>query len=197
MIDIVFPKDNEKEFIETAEKLGYKELIFVYEHKFPDVRSKFKTKLKLHDALLVQHKKIISAKNKSKLVFVKAEEDNRVAFEKSRPSLVFAFEEAQPRDFMHQRGSGLNHILCRLAKENKVKIGFSFNSILNCGAMKQAQILGRVQQNIKLCRKYKCKTAIASFAKSPYEMRSPKDLMAFFIELGMHQKEAKNSLNAF
>ena len=42
MIDIVFPKGNEKEFIEIAEKLGYTELIFVYEHKFPDVKDKFK-----------------------------------------------------------------------------------------------------------------------------------------------------------
>lgn len=197
MIDIVFPDKNEKEFIEIAEKLGYKELIFVYENKFPQQKVKFKTKLKLHDALLVQHKKVISAKNKSKFIFVKAIEDNRFAFEKSRPSLVFSLEEAQPRDFMHQRGSGLNHILCRLAKENKVKIGFSFNSILNCNAMTRAQLLGRMQQNIKLCRKYKCKTVIASFAKTPYEMRSPKDLMAFFIELGMHQKEAKDSLTAF
>jgi len=197
MIDIVFPDKNEKEFIEIAEKLGYKELIFVYEHKIPAQNPKLKTKLKLHDALLVQHKKVISSKNKSKLVFVKATEDNRFAFEKSRPSMVFAIEEAQPRDYMHQRGSGLNHILCKLAKENKVKIGFSFNSILNCNAMTRAQLMGRMQQNILLCRKYKCKTAIASFAKTPYEMRSPKDLMAFFIELGMHQKEAKDSLKRF
>ncbi|MBW2986538.1 hypothetical protein KY333_04175 [Candidatus Woesearchaeota archaeon] len=196
MIDIVFPKGNEKEFIEIAEKLGYKDLIFVYEHKFPDVKDKFKTKLKIHDALLVQHKKVISAKNKSKLVFIKADEDNRFAFEKSKPSMVFALEESQSRDYMHQRGSGLNHILCRFAKENKVKIGFSFNSILTCNTMTRAQILGRMQQNIMLCRKYKCKSVIASFAKTPYEMRSPKDLMAFFIELGMHQKEAKDSLNA-
>jgi RNase P/RNase MRP subunit p30 len=196
MIDIVFPKENEQEFIEMAEKLGYKELIFVYEHKFPDTKDKFKTKLKIHDALLVQHKKVISAKNKSKLVFVKADEDNRPAFEQSRPSLVFALEEAQSRDYMHQRGSGLNHILCRLAKENKVKIGFSFNSILAANTLTRAQILGRIQQNIKLCRKYKCVTVIASFAKTPFEMRSPQNLMAFFIELGMHQKEAKDSLNA-
>jgi len=197
MIDIVFPSKNEKEFIEIAEKLGYKELIFVYEHKFPLQKAKFKTKLKIHDALLVQHKKVISAKNKSKLVFVKATEDNRFAFEKSKPDMVFAIEEVQPRDFMHQRGSGLNHIMCRFAKENNVKIGFSFNSILNSSTMSRAQIIGRMQQNIALCRKYKCKTVIASFAKSPYEMRSPKDLLAFFIEIGMHQKEAKDALNAF
>jgi RNase P/RNase MRP subunit p30 len=197
MIDIVFPDKNEKDFIDVAEALGYTDLIFVYEHKFPAQKAKFKTKLKLHDALLVQPKKVISAKSKSKLVFVKAEEDNRFVLEKAKPDLVFALEEAQKRDFVHQRGSGLNHILCRIAKDNKIRIGFSFSSVLNSNGMSQAQILGRMQQNIQFCRKYKCKMVIASFAKSPYEMRAPKDLMAFFTELGMHQKEAKDALNAF
>ncbi len=198
MIDIVFPSKNEKEFIEIAEKLGYFELILVYNNKkdIPDF-SKFKTKLKLKTALLSPQKKVQSARTKSRLVFTKAVEDNRLAFEKSKPDLVFAIEEVQPRDFMHQRGSGLNHIMCRFAKENNVKIGFSFNSILNSSAMSRAQIIGRMQQNIMLCRKYKCRMVIASFAKDPYEMRSPKDLMAFFIEIGMHQKEAKDSFVQF
>lgn len=198
MIDIVFPSKNEKEFIEIAEKLGYFELILVYNNKkdIPDF-SKFKTKLKLKTALLSPQKKVQSARTKSRLVFTKAVEDNRLAFEKSKPDLVFAIEEVQPRDFMHQRGSGLNHIMCRFAKENNVKIGFSFNSILNSSAMSRAQIIGRMQQNIMLCRKYKCRMVIASFAKDPYEMRSSKDLMAFFTEIGMHQKEAKDSFVQF
>jgi len=198
MIDIVFPSKNEAEFIEIAEKLGYSGLILVYDNKkdIPDF-SKFKTKLKLKTALLSPQKKVQSARTKSRLVFTKAVEDNRLAFEKSKPDLVFAIEEVQPRDFMHQRGSGLNHIMCRFAKENNVKIGFSFNSILNSSAMSRAQIIGRMQQNIMLCRKYKCRMVIASFAKDPYEMRSSKDLMAFFTEIGMHQKEAKDSYVQF
>src|SRR3989338_6580410 len=57
------------------------------------------------------------------------------------------------KDFMHQRNSGLNHVLCALAKENNVAIGFSFSSILH--AEKRAVLLGRIMQNILLCRKYK------------------------------------------
>jgi len=198
MIDIVFPNKNEKDFIELAEKLGYSGLVLVYEvqNDIPDIK-KFKTKLRLKTALLAPQKKVQSARTKSKLVFTRAVEDNRFAFEKARPDLVFAVEEAQPRDFMHQRGSGLNHIMCRFAKENNVKIGFSFNSILNSNAMSRAQIIGRMQQNILLCRKFKCRTVIASFAKNPYEMRSPKDLLAFFTQIGMHQKEAKDNLASF
>lgn len=198
MMDIVFPDKNAQDFIEIAEKLGYSGLVLVYGAKadVPDL-NKFRTKIKLKAALLSPQKKVQSARLKSKLVFVKAVEDNRFAFEKSMPDLVFAIEEAQPRDFMHQRGSGLNHIMCRFAKENNVKIGFSFNSILNSSGMSRAQVIGRMQQNILLCRKFKCRTVIASFAKDPYEMRAPKDLMAFFTEIGMHQKEAKDSLDVF
>lgn len=197
MIDIVFPDKNEKEYIDMAEKLGYSGLILVYDNQkdLPDI-NKFKSKIKLKTALLALQKKIQSARARSKLVFTRAVEDNRFAFEKSRPDLIFALEEAQPRDFMHQRGSGLNHIMCRFAKDNDVRIGFSFNSIINSSGMSRAQIIGRMQQNILLCRKFRCKMVVASFAKDAFEMRSPKDLMAFFIEIGMHQKEAKDALKS-
>lgn len=198
MIDIVFPERNEQDFIDMAWRLGFSGLVLVYDKKedIPDM-SGFKAKIQLKAAVAADQKKVQQARAKSKLVFVKAVEDMRFAFEKSRPDLVFALEEAQPRDFMHQRGSGLNHILCRLAKDNCVKIGFSFSSVLNSNAMSRAQIIGRMQQNILLCRKFKCSTVIASFARSPFEMRSSNDLMAFFVEMGMHQKEAKDSFNEF
>jgi RNase P/RNase MRP subunit p30 len=53
-----------------------------------------------------------------------------------------------------------------------------------------------MMQNIDFCRKYKIKTAIASFARNPYEMRGPRDLMSFGIVLGMHPKEANDSLDS-
>ena len=43
-------------------------------------------------------------------------------------------------------------------------------------------------------KKYKVKTLIASFASDPYGMRAPNDLASFFVSLGMHPKEAKDSL---
>lgn len=193
MFDIVFPRKNEKEFIELAEKLGYKGLVFVYSDKnsFTDLK-KYDTKLKLQNVLLADQKKVQS--QRQGLVFVKSTGDDRLAFEKSKPDLVFELEQAQKHDFIHQRASGLNHILCRLAKQNNVAIGFSFNSVLNSEGMLRAQIIGRMQQNIVLCRKFKCKTVIASFARTPLEMRSPNDLISFFVTIGMHQKEAKDSV---
>jgi RNase P/RNase MRP subunit p30 len=195
MIDIVFPDRNEKEFVEVAEKLSFKGLVFVYQDasKCADAQ-KLGTKLKILTALVADQKKIQQARQKSELVLMKSTGDDRFAFEKSKPDIIFELEEAQKHDYIHQRASGLNHVLCDLAKKNNVGIGFSFSSVLNSSGMLRAQIIGRMQQNISLCRKYKNKVIIASFARNPFEMRSPQDLMSFFVTIGMHQKEARDGL---
>lgn len=93
------------------------------------------------------------------------------------------------KDFMHQRNSGLNHILCALAKEHNVAIGFSFSAILE--SKQRAKDFGRIMQNIRLCRKYKIPMVIGSFAKNVWQVRNEKDLQAFFKVLGMTGKEVQ------
>ncbi len=197
MLDIVFPDRNEKDFIAMAEKLGFKGLVFVYSDASKCIVVPTEAKLKIVTAIAADQKKIIHARQKSGLVFMKSTGDDRFAFERSKPDIVFELEEAQRHDYIHQRASGLNHILCDLAKKNNVAIGFSFSSVLNSSGMLRAQIIGRMQQNISLCRKYKNKAVVASFARNPYEMRSPQDLISFFITLGMHQKEANDGVSQF
>ena len=197
MIDIVIPKNNEKEFIEIAEKLGYKELVFLYSlNEFQNKKEFEFKKIKINIGILADSSNIYKIKNKFKdkkiFIAIKSSDNDRDIIEKSRANLIFSFEVNGKKDFIHQRGSGLNHVMCKLAKENNLIIGFSFNSILN--SSNKAQILGRISQNIRLCRKYKVKIAIASFAEKPHEMRAPKDLICFFIVLGMTQKDAKDSL---
>ncbi len=190
MMDIVIPNNNEDEFIVIAEKLGYKTLYFLY--SFDDYlgkKEKFEAKdgkIKIKTGILVDTKNIFKIKNKFKdeevFVAIKSSDNDRDIIEKSRVNMIFSFEDNNKRDFIHQRASGLNHILCRLAKENNIVIGFSLNSILN--AENKHVILGRMMQNIKLCNKFKVKTAIASFAMKPFEMRSMHDLLSLFEILG-------------
>jgi RNase P/RNase MRP subunit p30 len=85
----------------------------------------------------------------------------------------------------------LNQVLCNLAKKNKVVIGFSFNEVLKSKDVERAKIIGRMQQNIKLCRKYKVDMIIASFATNKYEMRSLNDLKSFARVIGMNSQEVK------
>ncbi len=189
MIDIVFPRNNEDEFIKVAEKLGFKGLVFLYNSsKFPEISSKFK----ITQALSLPTSKINVALSKKVLAFHKSHDKAREAIERSF-DVIFEIEDDPRIDHLHFRNSGLNHILCRFANKNKVKVGFSFSAILH--SHKRNIILGRMIQNIRFCRKFKLKTIIASFARTPFDMRSPQELRAFFETLGMTSKEASESLS--
>lgn len=196
MIDLVFPEKNEQEFIDIAERLGYKSLVLCYKQKpIPDLK-KFNAKIKLFTGLLADCKKIQAARKDADIVIVHSSEDDRTCLEQFKPDLLFHMETLRPKDFIHQRASGLNHILSGLAVKNEVLIGFNFSTILRAEGQERAKLIGRIKQNIKLCRKYKVSMAIASFARDPFEMRSHHDLSALFENFGMHPLEARNSLNS-
>ena len=132
-------------------------------------------------------------KNKNIFVAIKSSSRDREIIEKLRPNIIFSLEENVRSDFIHQRASGLNHILCKLAEENNVIIGFSLRSILN--TENKHEIFGRIMQNIKICRKFKVKTTIASFAHSPFEMRPMHDLISLFGILGLANPVLKSIEN--
>ena len=190
MIDIVFPKNNEQEFIDLASKLGFSSLVFVYDK--PNFREISSKKVKIHYALLLPIAKLNIARSKKLLAFYKGHSHAREAIERGF-DVVFAVEDDPRPDHLHFRNSGLNHVLCRFAHKNKVKIGFSFSDILNSNNCHI--LLGRIMQNIRFCRKFKVPMLIASFAKTPFEMRSFFELRAFFEVLGMTSKESASALD--
>lgn len=169
--DIVFPHKNEAAFLTIAKKLGYSKIIFCYKGESP--KSFPKSSIQIRTASLNPHNKAdyLLSKDFSKL---------RAHIEHSKINIFFEIEEQQKKDFMHQRGSGLNHVLCKLmAKKNKT-YAFSLSQVLHASKSQKAKILGRIRQNQMLCKKYKVKTMIASFARIPLEMRSPHDIKIFF-----------------
>lgn len=191
MIDIVIPNNNEEEFIAIGRKLGYKTLYFLY--NYDDYQTKKRNfadsaDIKIVNGILADGKNLKKIKNKmeetSVFVAAKSSDKDIEIMEGSLASLIFSFEENQRRDFIHQRASGLNHILCSLARKNNITLGFSFTSILN--AKDRHEILGRIMQNLRICKQFKVKTAIASFAKDPYEMRSMHDLASLLKLLGRY-----------
>jgi len=122
-----------------------------------------------------------------------SDEQNRKAVEDKQVDILLAPEQKREKRHMHQRDSGLNQVLCKLAQKNKVAIGFSFSELLN--AKDKASNLGKMMQNVRLCRKYKVKMVVVSFAKNKWEMRHASDLGAFAQVIGMTPKEAKAALN--
>ncbi len=202
MPEIVFPNDNEAEFIEIASKLELKKLYFLYD--FDDYsEEKIKKKLNLiknhHNVtleigFLVNQKNINKAYKQSKLLIVKSSDSDRFFIESKKIRLIYGFEEVHKKDYLHQRASGLNHVICELAKKNNVAIGFSYSSLFNKDSATLSLIIGRMMQNISLCQKFKVKTIIASFSEKPFDLRASHDIMSLFTMLGMDGKKIKDSL---
>lgn len=120
-------------------------------------------------------------------------EKNMAAVKNRKTDILINAENIHGNDKTHYRNSGMNHQICELARENRVAIGFSFNNILN--SENKSRTFGRMRQNVRLCRKYKIRMMIGSFAENKFGMRHAKDLMAFGRVLGMTGPEVKKAMN--
>ena len=187
--EIVIPKNNEEEFILVASKLGIKEMCFLYDF---DEHVKINQKIlnfKENKYVSIEIGIIANQKNMNKethnLLVAKSSDLDRFFIESKKIKLIYGFEEFHKKDYMHQRASGLNHVICQLAKKNNVAIGFSYSSLLNKSSKVVSLLLGRMIQNIQLCKKYKCNIVLASFADEPYQLRYHHDIKSLFYILGL------------
>ena len=201
-VDIVFPNNNEKEFVDLAQKLGWDGICFVYDTlKDKNVidkilklnKLKIPSQFNVFNGLLINQKTIHKYKKKTNLTIISVNDNARKTVEQIKPNLIFNQENVDKSDFIHQRNSGLNHIICNLANKNNIIVGFSFQSLLN--KKLKIRIMGRIRQNVKLCKKYDVNMLIASFTKYPMNMRSPNELKSLFINFGMHSKNVDLALN--
>jgi len=181
MIDIAVPKGNEEEFIKIAKRIGLKGLVFLYKHA-PKNRIAEKD-FRIYYGLFAECRNDLKQTRQFNLVV----SNNYSLFSDRKVMVLLTNEEQQGRDHIHQRRSGLNETMCRDYKEKIFAL--SFSKVLL--AKKKAAVFGRQQQNAMLFNKFKSKVIIASFATSPYELRAPRDLIAYCRCLGLQKsKEA-------
>jgi len=121
---------------------------------------------------------------------------NRKLIENRRINILVDLELNNYKDNLNFRNSGLNQVLCRLASKNNVYVAFNFNSILKASSFNRTRILGRMIQNVILCRKYKVKMILTSLATNEYELRSRDALKSFGLVIGMNPREAKDAVEA-
>ncbi len=137
---------------------------------------------------------VVNALGKSPLKIIEcSEEDIRAAVEAKKADIILVSEKIM-QDSMHYRRTALDNVICVLAAKKNIAFAFSFSSILN--AKNRIAVMGKIMQNIRICRKYKVKIVFASFARSKFKMRGLEDLKAFARVLGMTAAEANNALNA-
>jgi ribonuclease P/MRP protein subunit RPP1 len=113
---------------------------------------------------------------------------NRAACEDPRVDVL-----AHP--YKNRRDSGINHILAKKAALNEVAIELSINPLIKTRFSLRAKLLSQFRQLIKMHRKFGFPTIISSNAYSPYDLRTPNDIIALARCFGMNEEEAQNSLS--
>ena len=201
--DVVFPQGNEKEFIEMAGNLDVDGLCLAYPYKnkasVREAKSRIEvlqkdSAIKLKPIFLAEGREVYKVHDLKELALAEASDESREIIAKYQPDVVYNLELAERKDFAKSRNSGLDKAICQFAAKNGVISAFSFSCILNSTNLQV--FLGRMRQNARLCKKYGVKTAIASLSSDPLEMRSPHDLRAFLLSIGMHTSNAKRSIEA-
>ncbi len=123
------------------------------------------------------------AKCNGKVIFQPdSEEMLRFALERTKVDMILGVEKLHHVDHTHYPRSGLDQILCKIAVAKEKTIAFSFSEILH--SKERSKLMTRMMFNIKLCKKYKVKMLFTNFSTRFEEMRSAKDLQAFFRLLG-------------
>jgi len=88
------------------------------------------------------------------------------------------------------RGDELNHILAKLAAKNDVAIEFNMDALIHLRGNPRIHVLSGFQHNLKLARKYGAPMILASNAKSCYDLRAPREMIAMASLFGMSEEEA-------
>ncbi len=120
---------------------------------------------------------------------------NRKASECWEVDILSHPERNQSKDFMHQRNSGIDHVMARFMRERGIAIEINLSEVLNSSRILRARILGRMRQNVILARRYKTPMVLTSGTRDMWGLRAPGELMAFGRCLGMTDLEAKNAVS--
>ena len=128
--------------------------------------------------------------SKSKIVC--ANENLRSVLDRGDIRGVYNVELLEHHDSFHYRRSGINHILCEIMARKKIALIICIRTLLEYTGRERAIIMGRMMQNIQLCRKYKVKIRCGSFAETPEQLRSLHDMEALLRVLGMREVDARD-----
>jgi RNase P/RNase MRP subunit p30 len=93
---------------------------------------------------------------------------NRTVLEHKKTWALLNPEQAHSndRDYDSYKNSGLNHVLCKIASDNKKMI------LISLDELKNTKQLGRVMQNLRLCKKYKTSVFLVNFTDDKIDLKT-------------------------
>jgi RNase P/RNase MRP subunit p30 len=128
-------------------------------------------------------------KQNKKPMIVQSQDDafNRKILENKDIDILLAPESHNRKDYMKQRDSGLNEVLCKLATKNNITIAIDLNNLKKQEKKQKAIILARIKQNIQLCKRTKTKIILLP---NP----SKQEAISFMQTLGSSTNQAKQAI---
>ncbi len=154
MINLFLGKKSKK--IETqAKKLGFEDILFI---KIIESMKDFDKDTKDYDVFLIKTPNIdvlrrmidkSTSMSKKVIILGTSNEINRIALENKKVFALLDPDYARKKDFLDSRDSGLNQVLCKIARDNKKEILINLDNLTN------PKNLGRTIQNFRLCKKFK------------------------------------------
>jgi len=127
----------------------------------------------------------ISKRQEEVIVESGDEEFNRKILENNKIDILILNLD-QGKDKLKQRDSGLNEVLCKIAKKNNIKIGIELDKIRKKQGKDAALFLSRLIQNVKLCKRTRTEIKL-------YGDYDKKDAFSFLITLGASTSQAKKA----
>ncbi len=129
-------------------------------------------------------------KKTKELIIFKSNDDelNRKVIEKLDIDILL-IPLSKRKDYQKQTNSGFNQVMAKIAKKKGISLGIDLNEIINTEGLEKANIISRIMQNIKLCKKYKINI---KFITNEANKRDIHDLKALGLVLGMPTWMTKN-----
>ena len=85
--------------------------------------------------------------------------------------------------------------MAKLATKNNVAIEINFREILLSSKNTRSQIMHKMAENVKLCKKYQTPMIITSGAVTHWQLRDPHILVSMGCLLGLELNEAKKTIS--
>ncbi len=98
-------------------------------------------------------------------------------------------------DYLHHFNSGLNHVLVDIAKKKGIAFFFSLNFIKSSNIVVIAKEIGRINQNIFLCRKRRVPFILDFIVGDKNDIYDSRELRAIYSFFNISTTEMSNSLS--
>ncbi len=142
---------------------------------------------------------IESLKGSGKKIAIVGGDDafNRRAVETLKINYLISPERGSKKDNLKQRDSGINHVIAKETAKRDVIVVINFNEIQKLKGKEKALRLGRLIQNVKICRKAGCDIKIASLTSNQKSLVNEIGRKSFGVSLGMSSEQATRSVQLF